>query len=123
MDGGPSGTVPFRLRDVALAAFLPTVVSGTGHAALLPVLALLARDLGAGVGQAEQPVALVDHRHELEVPGVVDRPDHLGAHPAPRSQDPHVEHRGIAGTSRIGLLVRCGGHAVRFPGRPPERAR
>nr|WP_141337451.1 MFS transporter [Ornithinimicrobium kibberense] len=59
MDGGPSGTVPFRLRDVALAAFLPTVVSGTGHAALLPVLALLARDLGAGVGQAALVVALL----------------------------------------------------------------
>ncbi|HSP60708.1 MAG TPA: MFS transporter [Ornithinimicrobium sp.] len=50
---------PFRLRDVALAAFLPTIVSGTGHAALMPVLAIFARDLGASVGEAAFVVALL----------------------------------------------------------------
>ncbi|MGC5583952.1 MFS transporter [Ornithinimicrobium sp. W1665] len=57
--GRTPGGEPFRLRDVALAAFLPTIVSGTGHAALLPVLALFARDLGADVGQAALVVALL----------------------------------------------------------------
>jgi MFS family permease len=55
----PTPTEEFRLRDVALAAFAPTVVNGIGHAAILPVLALHARDLGATVGQAAFVVALL----------------------------------------------------------------
>ncbi len=50
---------PFRLRDVAVAAFAPTIASGVGHAAIMPVLALLARELGASVGQAAFVVALL----------------------------------------------------------------
>ena len=34
---------PFRLRDVALAAYGPTVVNSLGHGAVLPVLAVLTR--------------------------------------------------------------------------------
>lgn len=49
----------FRLRDVAVPAFAPTIVNAVGHAAVLPVLALLARDLGASVGQAAFVVALL----------------------------------------------------------------
>ena len=47
--------------------------------------------LGAGVGDAEQPVALVDHRDQLEVLGRVDRPAGLAAHPAAGAEhaDPH----------------------------------
>ena len=53
-------------------------------------------DLGAGVGDVEQPVAVVDHRDELEVVGGVDRLDHLGAHPAPGAEHPDVDERGLA---------------------------
>jgi MFS family permease len=49
----------FRLRDVALAAYGPTVVSATGHGAVMPVLALRARDLGAEVSTAALVVALL----------------------------------------------------------------
>ena len=59
---GDDGSVTpggFRLRDVAVSAFAPTVVNAVGHAAVLPVLALLARELGASVGQAALVVALL----------------------------------------------------------------
>ncbi|MEJ7832180.1 MAG: MFS transporter [Nocardioides sp.] len=49
----------FRLRDVALTAYGPTVVSSIGHGAVLPVLALRARDLGADVSTAAFVVALL----------------------------------------------------------------
>ncbi len=81
---------PFRLRSVALAAYGPTVVASTGHGAVLPVLALRARELGAdvstaalvvgmlGVGMllaslpAGAVVARVGERRTLLVGGVVD---------------------------------------------------
>lgn len=49
----------FRLRDVALAAYGPTVVNATGHGAVMPVLALRARELGADVSTAALVVALL----------------------------------------------------------------
>lgn len=49
----------FRLRDVALAAYGPTVVNSLGHGAVLPVLALRARDLGADVSTAALVVGLM----------------------------------------------------------------
>ena len=49
----------FRLRDVALAAYGPTVVNSIGHGAVLPVLALRARDLGADVSTAALVVGLL----------------------------------------------------------------
>lgn len=54
----PEAERPFRLRDVALAAYGPTVLNSTGHGAVLPVLALQARELGAGVATAALVVAL-----------------------------------------------------------------
>ncbi|WP_148612123.1 MFS transporter [Nocardioides rubriscoriae] len=47
----------FRLRDVALSAYGPTIVSSTGYGAVMPVLALRARDLGADVSTAAAVVA------------------------------------------------------------------
>ena len=44
-----TGTDSFRLRDVALAAYGPTVVSPVGYGAGIPVPALRARELGAGI--------------------------------------------------------------------------
>ncbi len=55
----PSDPEPFRLRDVGLTAYGPTVVNAIGHGAVLPVLALRARDLGADVSVAAVVVALV----------------------------------------------------------------
>lgn len=50
---------PFRLREVALAAYGPTVVNSIGHGAVMPVLALRARELGADVPTAAVVVALL----------------------------------------------------------------
>jgi predicted MFS family arabinose efflux permease len=55
----PPAEPEFRLRDVALAAYGPTIVSSIGHGAVLPVLALRARELGADVGTAAAVVALL----------------------------------------------------------------
>ncbi|GAA4885243.1 MFS transporter [Serinicoccus chungangensis] len=58
--GGADAADPgFRLRDVALPAFAPTVVNAVGLGAITPVLALLARDLGASVGEAAFVVAVL----------------------------------------------------------------
>src|SRR5690606_33764123 len=49
----------FRLPDVALVAYGPTVVNSIGHGAVLPMVALHARDLGADVPTAATVVALL----------------------------------------------------------------
>ena len=49
----------FRLWDIALPAFAPSIVNAVGLSAVTPVLALHARDLGASVGQAALVVALL----------------------------------------------------------------
>ena len=53
------GTADFRLRDVAAVGYGPTIVNATGHGAVLPVLALRARELGADVSTAALVVALL----------------------------------------------------------------
>ena len=55
-DGPPPG---FRLRDIALAAYGPTLVVSVGHGAVMPVTALRARELGADVGTAALVVAML----------------------------------------------------------------
>lgn len=52
-------TSEFRLREVALTAYGPSVVSAIGHGAVLPMLALRARELGADLGTAALVVALL----------------------------------------------------------------
>ena len=49
----------FRFRDIALPAYGPTLVNSLGHGAMMPVLALRARELGASVPMAALVVALV----------------------------------------------------------------
>ncbi len=51
-------TGEFRFRDIALPAFGPTLVNSLGHGAMMPVLALRARELGASVAMAAFIVAL-----------------------------------------------------------------
>ena len=48
----------FRLRDIAVAAYGPSAVSAIGYGAIMPVLALQARELGADVSTAAFVVAL-----------------------------------------------------------------
>ena len=48
----------FRFRDIWLVAYGPSIVSAIGHGAVMPVLALRARDLGADVSTAAVIVAL-----------------------------------------------------------------
>ncbi|MGV1009267.1 MAG: MFS transporter [Dermatophilaceae bacterium] len=47
------------LREIAVPAYVPTILASTGTGATLPVMALSARDLGAGVGMAAFVVALL----------------------------------------------------------------
>jgi MFS family permease len=49
----------FRLRDIALVAYGPTLVISVGHGAVMPVTALRARELGADVGTAALVVAML----------------------------------------------------------------
>lgn len=49
----------FRLRDVALTAYGPSLVSAIGYGAVTPVVALRAVELGASTGQAAFVVALM----------------------------------------------------------------
>ena len=53
-----SGTQDFRFRNIWLVAYGPSIVSAIGHGAMMPVLALRARDLGADVSTAAAIVAL-----------------------------------------------------------------
>lgn len=55
----PAARPDFRFRDVALAAYGPTVVNSVGHGAVMPILALRARDVGAEVSTAALVVALL----------------------------------------------------------------
>lgn len=55
----------FRFRDIALVAYGPSVVSAIGHGAIMPVLAIRARDLGADISVAAAIVALVGDRKSV----------------------------------------------------------
>ena len=54
-----TSTSEFRLRQIAVPAYGPSIVEGLGHGAIMPIVALHARELGATVGQAALVVALV----------------------------------------------------------------
>ncbi|TLM81727.1 MFS transporter [Pseudarthrobacter sp. NamE2] len=55
----PDDQPPFSLRAIAVAAFGPTLLFGIGQGAILPVVALTARDLGATVAVAALVVTLM----------------------------------------------------------------
>ncbi|WP_432478297.1 MFS transporter [Nocardioides sp. GXQ0305] len=55
----PPTSERFRLRDIALVAYGPTLVVSVGHGAVMPVAALRARELGADVGTAALVVAML----------------------------------------------------------------
>lgn len=57
--GGTGDAGDFRLRDIALAAYGPSVVSAIGHGAVMPILALRTLELGADVPTAALMVALL----------------------------------------------------------------
>ena len=50
---------PFSLRRIAVPAFGPSLLFGLGEGAILPVIALSARELGASVPQAALAVMLI----------------------------------------------------------------
>lgn len=52
-------TGDFRFRDIALPAYGPTLVNSLGHGAMMPVLALRARELGASIAVAALVVGMV----------------------------------------------------------------
>jgi MFS family permease len=55
----PDDAQPFSLRSIAVAAFGPTLLFGIGQGAILPVVALSARELGATVAVAALVVTLI----------------------------------------------------------------
>lgn len=55
----PDDPQPFSLRSIAVAAFGPTLLFGIGQGAILPVVALSARGLGASVAVAALIVTLI----------------------------------------------------------------
>ncbi|MGX5714799.1 MFS transporter [Arthrobacter sp. MAHUQ-56] len=55
----PDDPQPFSLRKIAVAAFGPTLLFGIGQGAILPVVALSARELGASVAVAALIVTLI----------------------------------------------------------------
>ncbi|WJH23639.1 MFS transporter [Pseudarthrobacter defluvii] len=55
----PDDPEPFSLRSIAVAAFGPTLLFGIGQGAILPVVALSARNLGASVAVAALIVTLI----------------------------------------------------------------
>ncbi|MDR7160150.1 MFS transporter [Arthrobacter sp. BE255] len=55
----PDDPQPFSLRSIAVAAFGPTLLFGIGTGAVMPVVALSARDLGASVAVAALIVTLI----------------------------------------------------------------
>ena len=58
-DTEPAQAGTFRFRDIALPAYGPSIVNAIGHGAVMPVLALRARELGADVSTAAFVVALL----------------------------------------------------------------
>ena len=50
---------PFSLRRIAVPAFGPSLLFGLGEGAILPVIPLAARELGASVPEAAAMVALI----------------------------------------------------------------
>lgn len=52
-------STPFELRRIAVSAFGPSLLFGLGEGAILPVVALSARELGASVAQAALVVTLI----------------------------------------------------------------
>ncbi|WP_307865142.1 MFS transporter [Myceligenerans salitolerans] len=56
---GTGENPPFRFRDIAVVAYVPSVVSSIGHGAVLPILAIHANDLGATTAVAAFVVALM----------------------------------------------------------------
>ncbi len=55
----PAAPESFRLSRIAVPAFGPTILAATGQGAVLPVVALRARELGASIGVAAFAVALL----------------------------------------------------------------
>ena len=55
----PDDPQPFSLRKIAVAAFGPSLLFGIGQGAILPVVALSARELGASVAVAALVVTLI----------------------------------------------------------------
>jgi MFS family permease len=47
-----SSDAPFSIRDIALAAFLPTALFSIGEGAVIPIIPVLAHNLGAGLALA-----------------------------------------------------------------------
>lgn len=95
---GDAGDDPdFRFRDIAVVAYLPSVVSSVGHGAVMPVLVIHAGNLGAttavaafvvallGIGQLANSlpsgalVARLGERRTLVIAGLVDAAAMLAA--------------------------------------------
>ena len=55
----PSSSAEFSLKRIAVPAFGPSLLFGVGEGAILPIIPLMARDLGASVPVAALVIALI----------------------------------------------------------------
>ena len=56
---GAASDAPFSFRSIAVSAYGPSLLFSIGDGAVLPVIALTARHLGASVAEASLIVAMI----------------------------------------------------------------
>jgi len=89
----PRSDTPFSLKQIAVPAFGPSVLYGIGNGAILPVIALSARELGASVAVAGLIVSLM---------GIGSLVSNI---PAAMITSRHGERRSMAGAAAFSVLA------------------
>lgn len=89
----PSSDTPFSLKQIAIPAFGPSVLYGVGNGAILPVIALSARELGASVAVAGLIVSLM---------GIGSLVSNI---PAAMITSRHGERRSMAGAAAFSVMA------------------
>ncbi|WP_338616699.1 MFS transporter [Pigmentiphaga sp. CHJ604] len=89
----PRSDTPFSLKQIAVPAFGPSVLYGVGNGAILPIIALSARELGASVALAGLIVSLM---------GIGSLVSNI---PAAMITSRHGERRSMAGAAAFSVLA------------------
>ncbi|RZS84535.1 MFS transporter [Pigmentiphaga kullae] len=89
----PRSDTPFSLKQIAVPAFGPSVLYGVGNGAILPVIALSARELGASVALAGLIVSLM---------GIGSLVSNI---PAAMITSRHGERRSMAGAAAFSVVA------------------
>ncbi|OZI24724.1 MFS transporter [Bordetella genomosp. 7] len=89
----PNRAEPFSFRKIAVPAFGPSILYGVSNGAILPVVALTARDLGASVAMSGLIVALI---------GIGSLVSNI---PAAIITSRHGERRSMVGAAALSVLA------------------